>query len=285
MLLDFDPDVVGIAAQPFWLLWTTPEDKSCSHAPDFFARSAGGAALVMDCRPADRINPRDADAFAVTVTRAACELVGWRGTKWPGRRSRSSLGMCAGCRKPIPPAHQPKRPSTTTPAAATPVHRWDRGLDGRGLLGAATLGRSADLSALRAWLRCQPVLAHNSSRIRVLPRLLASWYRAAVVSVIALRSVNVNPIHWAYARIFSEATKHHFTRIFDESTRYLIGQRSHARGVQVQLEVVGTQPTAPARQCWVRSRGGSPCDSMSTWMPSLGIVTLCPPWALRMTCT
>ena len=59
MLLDFDPDVVGIAAQPFWLLWTTPEGKSCSHAPDFFARSAGGAALVMDCRPADRIKPRD----------------------------------------------------------------------------------------------------------------------------------------------------------------------------------------------------------------------------------
>ncbi|HEX2402805.1 MAG TPA: TnsA-like heteromeric transposase endonuclease subunit, partial [Mycobacterium sp.] len=76
MLLDFDPDVVGIAAQPFWLLWTTPEGKPCSHAPDYFARSAGGAALVMDCRPADRIKSRDADAFA--VTRAACELVGWR---------------------------------------------------------------------------------------------------------------------------------------------------------------------------------------------------------------
>ena len=29
MLLDFDPDVVGIAAQPFWLLWTTPEGKRC----------------------------------------------------------------------------------------------------------------------------------------------------------------------------------------------------------------------------------------------------------------
>ena len=76
MLLDFDPDVVGIAAQPFWLLWTPPEGKPCSHAPDYFARSAGGAALVMDCRAADRIKPRDADAFA--VTRAACELVGWR---------------------------------------------------------------------------------------------------------------------------------------------------------------------------------------------------------------
>jgi hypothetical protein len=71
MLLDFDPDVVGIAAQPFWLLWTTPEGKPCSHAPDYFARSAGSAALVMDCRPADRIKPRDADAFA--VTRAAAQ--------------------------------------------------------------------------------------------------------------------------------------------------------------------------------------------------------------------
>ena len=36
------------------------------------------------------------------------------------------------------------------------------------------LGCSTALSALRAWLRCQPVLAHNSSRIRLLPRLLAS---------------------------------------------------------------------------------------------------------------
>ena len=37
--------------------------------------------------------------------------------------------------------------------------------------------------------------------------------------MIALRSVNVNPIHWAYARIFSEATNHPFARISDESTR------------------------------------------------------------------
>ena len=39
---------------------------------------------------------------------------------------------------------------------------------------ATTVGASAALSALRAWLRCQPVLAHNSSRIRPLPRLLAA---------------------------------------------------------------------------------------------------------------
>src|SRR6476620_2995307 len=90
---------------------------------------------------------------------------------------------------------------------------------GRTLLTVTILGCSADLSALRAWLRCQPVLAHTSSRIRLLPRLLASVYRIAVASVTALRSANVNPITRAYARIFNEATNHHYARIPDESTR------------------------------------------------------------------
>jgi hypothetical protein len=46
-------------------------------------------------------------------------------------------------------------------------------LGGRGPLAWMTFGRSAFLSALRAWLRCQPVIAHNSSRIRPLPTLFA----------------------------------------------------------------------------------------------------------------
>ncbi len=74
--LDFDADVVGIAGQPFWLWWTTSEGIARSHAPDFFARCADGGARVLDCRLAERIKPRDAEAFA--TTRAACELVGWR---------------------------------------------------------------------------------------------------------------------------------------------------------------------------------------------------------------
>jgi len=36
----------------------------------------GAGHLRQHCRPADRIKPPDADAFG--VTRAACELVGWR---------------------------------------------------------------------------------------------------------------------------------------------------------------------------------------------------------------
>lgn len=75
MLLDFDPDVVGIASQPFWLYWTTAEGKARSHAPDYFARRADGSAVVIDCRPDDRIKPRDEVAFAVTGR--LCELLGW----------------------------------------------------------------------------------------------------------------------------------------------------------------------------------------------------------------
>ncbi|MEE6259096.1 TnsA-like heteromeric transposase endonuclease subunit [Plantactinospora sonchi] len=74
MLLDFDPAVVGIASQPFWLFWDE-NGRRRSHAPDYFARLVGGRAMVVDCRPAERIKPRDAVAF--DAMRRACELVGW----------------------------------------------------------------------------------------------------------------------------------------------------------------------------------------------------------------
>src|SRR5260370_41374843 len=47
--LDFDPSVVGIASQPFWLHWTDAAGKPVSHAPDFFARRSDGSAVVRDC--------------------------------------------------------------------------------------------------------------------------------------------------------------------------------------------------------------------------------------------
>ncbi|MEO6085052.1 MAG: hypothetical protein ABIQ18_18265 [Umezawaea sp.] len=47
MLLDFDPDVVGIASQPFWLFFEAANSKHRSHAPDYLARLADGSALVL----------------------------------------------------------------------------------------------------------------------------------------------------------------------------------------------------------------------------------------------
>jgi hypothetical protein len=75
MLLDFDPAVVGIASQPFWLSWTDEDGVVRSHAPDYFARRIVGSAVVVDCRPIERRKPRDVAAFE--ATRRACELLGW----------------------------------------------------------------------------------------------------------------------------------------------------------------------------------------------------------------
>lgn len=55
--LDFDREVVGYAAQPFWLFWRDGAMQR-SHAPDFFARRRDGVGVVIDCRPTERIRPR-----------------------------------------------------------------------------------------------------------------------------------------------------------------------------------------------------------------------------------
>ncbi|AJT62595.2 hypothetical protein T261_0906 [Streptomyces lydicus] len=75
MLLDFDPAVVGISSQPFWLLWSSQVGKPVSHAPDYFARRGDSSAFVVDCRPAERRRARDWMKFE--ATRAACDQLGW----------------------------------------------------------------------------------------------------------------------------------------------------------------------------------------------------------------
>ncbi len=75
MLLDFDPLVVGVSSQPFWLFWGDERGRWVSHAPDFFARRVDGTGVVIDCRPIERIKPRDVVKF--DATRRACALVGW----------------------------------------------------------------------------------------------------------------------------------------------------------------------------------------------------------------
>lgn len=72
--LDADPDVVGVASQPFWVYWRDG-GATRRHAPDYFARMNDGGALVLDVRADDRIEARDAQAFA--ATERACAAVGW----------------------------------------------------------------------------------------------------------------------------------------------------------------------------------------------------------------
>jgi hypothetical protein len=75
MLLDFDPAVTGVGSQPFWLHWRDSRGDR-RHAPDFFARLAGGTGVVIDVRADDRIEPEDAEAFEVTAR--ACAAAGWQ---------------------------------------------------------------------------------------------------------------------------------------------------------------------------------------------------------------
>ena len=75
MLMDFDPAVRAVSAQPFWLRWRDGDGRVRRHAPDFFARRADGTGVVVDVRPDDRIPARDAETFAVTA--AACQEAGW----------------------------------------------------------------------------------------------------------------------------------------------------------------------------------------------------------------
>ena len=50
MLLDFDPAVIGIASQPFWLSWPVTGGRR-RHLPDYFVRVEDGTGLVLDVRP------------------------------------------------------------------------------------------------------------------------------------------------------------------------------------------------------------------------------------------
>jgi hypothetical protein len=75
MLLDFDPYVVGIASQPFWLRWMNESGERLAHVPDYFVRRADGSVVVIDCRPLERRKPPDVAKFLATAR--ACAEMGW----------------------------------------------------------------------------------------------------------------------------------------------------------------------------------------------------------------
>jgi hypothetical protein len=114
MLLDFDPQVAAIAAQPFRLRWDdTRRGRGRGHVPDFFARLTDGTGVVVDVRPASRVPASDAAIFAATG--AACKQAGWRYrlVHEPDPVLAANVRWLAGYRR--------SRGVTATLAAAAPV--------------------------------------------------------------------------------------------------------------------------------------------------------------------
>ncbi len=79
MMLDFDPDVIGVVAQPFVLSYLDSGEageKRRAHIPDYLASCLDAPARLVDVKP-----PKEADKPDVKrvfdATREACGIAGW----------------------------------------------------------------------------------------------------------------------------------------------------------------------------------------------------------------
>ncbi|MGW4651511.1 TnsA-like heteromeric transposase endonuclease subunit [Kitasatospora sp. NPDC004289] len=76
MLLDRDPQVVGISGRPLRVLWREGGGRVCSWVPQVFARYADGTAMLADCPAVDRAGGEAARRAARALSEA-CGQVGW----------------------------------------------------------------------------------------------------------------------------------------------------------------------------------------------------------------
>jgi hypothetical protein len=77
MVLDRDPQVVGLSARPVRLIWRDPgSGRTLTWVPQLFARYADGRALLADC-PAASTTAGTRAARAAAVLAAACAAVGF----------------------------------------------------------------------------------------------------------------------------------------------------------------------------------------------------------------
>lgn len=74
MELDRIEGVTAVASQPMWIEWVGVREGR--HAPDYFVRSADGAATVIDVRPLMRIDAAAQQQFDRTA--ALSRARGWR---------------------------------------------------------------------------------------------------------------------------------------------------------------------------------------------------------------
>ncbi|WP_435843912.1 TnsA-like heteromeric transposase endonuclease subunit [Streptomyces fructofermentans] len=76
MVLDRDPDVVGLAGRPVRVLWRTGRGHVRSWTPQLFARYRDSTALLADCPSRPEASGQRA-VKAATALQAACAQVGW----------------------------------------------------------------------------------------------------------------------------------------------------------------------------------------------------------------
>jgi hypothetical protein len=76
---DFDPDIVGIAVQPFRVEFTTHDGARRPHVPDYFLRTAEGGGSVIDIKPDDLIDAKDriSPALQRCVMKSAGPIARW----------------------------------------------------------------------------------------------------------------------------------------------------------------------------------------------------------------
>lgn len=73
--LDRTPGVVAVASQPMWIRWTTA-GRLREHCPDYFVRLDDGQGVLIDVKPAARIDDGVRAQFDMTAAFAADR--GWR---------------------------------------------------------------------------------------------------------------------------------------------------------------------------------------------------------------
>ena len=95
LLADFDPDVVGIAAQPFLVI-----DADRRHVPDFLLRRMDGSVLIVNVKPAERISDERVAAALAWAAGVFSER-GWGHEVWSGADAQvlANVRFLAGFRR------------------------------------------------------------------------------------------------------------------------------------------------------------------------------------------
>lgn len=76
MVLEYDTDVVAVAAQPVGIRW--PGEQRRPRVPDFFLRYRSGEGVLVDARPAELIDDRARRSFEATAQVCAQAGLGYR---------------------------------------------------------------------------------------------------------------------------------------------------------------------------------------------------------------